>query len=97
MSTIQTTGPDGTAPPGSSGISVIVVGLGICGLSVAIECHRKGHRVKAYEKTEELKPIGAGLAFISHLLSTNLSSFFQGTASPLPKMEPGWLRNGAME
>ncbi|RHZ46415.1 FAD-dependent oxidoreductase [Aspergillus thermomutatus] len=44
------TGPDGVAPPNSSGIKVIVVGLGIGGLAAAIECHRKGHAVMAFDK-----------------------------------------------
>jgi hypothetical protein len=44
------TGPSETAPPHSSGIKVIVVGLGIGGLAAAIECHRKGHTVLAFDK-----------------------------------------------
>jgi 2-polyprenyl-6-methoxyphenol hydroxylase-like FAD-dependent oxidoreductase len=52
-------GPDHTAPPNSSGITVIVVGLGLGGLAAAIECHRKGHRVLAFDQVPELKPAGA--------------------------------------
>jgi hypothetical protein len=53
-------GPYGQAAPGSSGITVIIVGLGLGGLAAAIECHRKGHIVKAYEQVPVLKPIGEG-------------------------------------
>ncbi|GME65424.1 FAD binding domain-containing protein [Neofusicoccum parvum] len=59
-------GPDGTAPPNSSGIKVIVVGLGLGGLAAAIECHRKGHTVIAYDRVPELKPIGDSIG-----ISTN--------------------------
>lgn len=56
-------GPNGTASPHSSGIKVVIVGLGLGGLSAAIECHRKGHTVIAFDKVHELKPIGMlGLA-----------------------------------
>ena len=58
MAVFSGLGPDGTAPPHSSGIKVIVVGLGIGGLATAIECHRKGHTVIAFDKVKELKPIG---------------------------------------
>jgi glycine/D-amino acid oxidase-like deaminating enzyme len=44
------TGPDGVAPSNSSGVRVIVVGLGIGGLATAIECHRKGHTVIGFDK-----------------------------------------------
>nr|A0A2I6PIZ8.1 RecName: Full=FAD-dependent monooxygenase nodY2; AltName: Full=Nodulisporic acid biosynthesis cluster protein Y2 [Hypoxylon pulicicidum]AUM60057.1 FAD-dependent oxygenase [Hypoxylon pulicicidum] len=51
-------GPEGTARPNSSGISVIVVGLGIAGLTAAIECHRKGHSVIAFERMKDVEPFG---------------------------------------
>ncbi|KAK2738331.1 hypothetical protein FQN57_007091 [Myotisia sp. PD_48] len=41
--------------PLSSGINVIIVGIGVAGLSAAIECHRKGHSVAVYEKAKEVK------------------------------------------
>ncbi|KAF9894564.1 hypothetical protein FE257_006449 [Aspergillus nanangensis] len=40
MTKTQGSGPSGTVPPNSSGIRVIVVGLGIGGLSTVIECQR---------------------------------------------------------
>lgn len=54
-------GPSGQAKPGSSAITVIIVGLGLGGLAAAIECHRKGHIVKAYDQVPVLKPIGEAL------------------------------------
>lgn len=50
MAVFTSTGPCETAPPLSSGIKIIIVGLGIGGLATAIECHRKGHRVVAFDK-----------------------------------------------
>ncbi|EFQ99848.1 FAD binding domain-containing protein [Nannizzia gypsea CBS 118893] len=54
-------GPDGVALPNSSGIKVIVVGLGVAGLTAAVECHRKGHTVIAFERVKEMKPLGDGI------------------------------------
>lgn len=45
-------------PSHSTGIKVIIVGLGLGGLAAAIECHRKGHTVVCFEQMPELKPIG---------------------------------------
>lgn len=39
-------------------VQVIIVGLGIVGLAAAIECCEKGHSVRAFEKSDILKPIG---------------------------------------
>jgi 2-polyprenyl-6-methoxyphenol hydroxylase-like FAD-dependent oxidoreductase len=50
MTVPSSTGPSVVAPPNSTGIKVIVVGLGIGGLAAAIECHRKGHTVTAFDK-----------------------------------------------
>ncbi|MDP5275469.1 FAD-dependent monooxygenase [Chengkuizengella axinellae] len=40
---------------------VIILGGGIAGLSTAIALHRNGINVEVFEKTEELKPVGAGI------------------------------------
>jgi flavin-dependent dehydrogenase len=50
--------PDSVAEPNSSGITIIIVGLGIAGLTAAVECHRKGHTVLVFEKAPILSPIG---------------------------------------
>ena len=51
-------GPAGIAYPGSSGIIVIVVGLGYAGVTAAIECHRKGHKVAIYEQAPGVSTLG---------------------------------------
>ncbi|KAL2837824.1 FAD/NAD(P)-binding domain-containing protein [Aspergillus pseudodeflectus] len=66
MTKAKGTGPSGTAPPGSSGITVIVVGLGIGGLSAVIECQRKGHHVIGIEQQSSLKPIGDSIGLASN-------------------------------
>jgi hypothetical protein len=42
----------------SSGIKVIVVGLGLAGLTTAIECRRKGHSVIVLDRITQLKHDG---------------------------------------
>ncbi|CAK7237852.1 hypothetical protein SEUCBS140593_010163 [Sporothrix eucalyptigena] len=59
-------GPDKQAAPGSSGITVIIVGLGLGGLTAAIECRRKGHNVIAIDKQKELKPIGDSIGIANN-------------------------------
>ncbi|KAL3455975.1 hypothetical protein BJX64DRAFT_297113 [Aspergillus heterothallicus] len=49
------------ASPRSTGITVIIVGLGIGGLTAAISCHLKGHQVIGFDKLENLEPFGDGL------------------------------------
>jgi len=51
-------GPDGVAPPGSSGIKVIIVGLGFAGVVAAVECYRKGHNVIVFEQASAMTSAG---------------------------------------
>ncbi|KAL4894420.1 hypothetical protein BDV59DRAFT_200769 [Aspergillus ambiguus] len=51
-------GPKGVAAPNSSKVRVIIVGLGIAGLTAAIECHRKGHSVIAFDRLDVLQRYG---------------------------------------
>lgn len=37
-------------PP--SGISVLIVGVGVGGLVAALECHRRGHNVRIWEHSK---------------------------------------------
>ena len=37
-------------PP--SGINVLIVGAGVGGLVAALECHRKGHNVRIWERSK---------------------------------------------
>ncbi|QQK46638.1 TqaE [Penicillium digitatum] len=42
----------------TTGITVIIVGLGIAGLTAAIECHRQGHEVIGLEKKSTVYQLG---------------------------------------
>ncbi|KAF2453533.1 hypothetical protein BDY21DRAFT_417112 [Lineolata rhizophorae] len=56
--TTKGSGPQGKAYPGSSGIKVIIIGLGYAGAVAAIECHRKGHQVVIYEQNADVSTLG---------------------------------------
>lgn len=51
-------GPDGINYPGSTGIKVIIIGLGYAGAAAAIECHLKGHQVVIYEQQAGVSTLG---------------------------------------
>ena len=51
-------GPDGVVYPRSSGVKVIIVGLGYSGAAAAVECHRKGHDVVVYEQFPGITQLG---------------------------------------
>lgn len=88
-------GPDGTAPPNSSGIHVIVVGLGVAGLTAAIECYRKGHRVTLFERSPVVKGVGKSEAIQVLAKACNSSILKQRvTASPLGRTAHASLLNG---
>ena len=55
---VKPSGADGVQPPNSSGITVIIIGLGYAGAVAAIECHRKGHKVIVFEQAPEIKALG---------------------------------------
>jgi NADPH-dependent 2,4-dienoyl-CoA reductase/sulfur reductase-like enzyme len=56
------------APP--SGISVLVVGAGVGGLVAALECARKGHSVRIFEREKAMSSAGLRLRFsiTSHMI-----------------------------
>ncbi|KAK8113254.1 FAD/NAD(P)-binding domain-containing protein [Apiospora sp. TS-2023a] len=63
--------PVGSYP--ESGIDVLIVGTGLAGLTAAIECHRKGHRVQVLERHTEISTMGdmyfmglSGTKFFKH-------------------------------
>ncbi|KAJ5197552.1 hypothetical protein N7449_008031 [Penicillium cf. viridicatum] len=66
MTVTHGVGPNGVAVPGSSGIQVIIVGLGIAGLVAAIECHYKGHVVVGLERSPEIRVLGDSIALGSN-------------------------------
>lgn len=41
-----------------TGIDVLVVGAGIGGLTTALECYRKGHNVRLYEREPSISTTG---------------------------------------
>ena len=43
----------------NSGIDVLIVGAGLAGLTAAIECVRKGHRVRVLERGPDINTMGA--------------------------------------
>ena len=56
-------GPDGIGLPNSSGITVIVIGLGFAGAVAAVECHRKGHKVIVFEGAKAMTTAGMNPRF----------------------------------
>lgn len=58
MTKMNPSGPDGVQSPDSSGITVIIIGLGYAGSVAAVECHRKGHKVIIFEQAPEIKALG---------------------------------------
>lgn len=42
----------------STGINVLVIGGGIGGLTAALECHRKGHAVRVFERSPKASAAG---------------------------------------
>lgn len=42
-------------------LNVVVIGGGICGISVAISLRQKGHQVKVLERSTQLTEFGAGV------------------------------------
>ena len=65
MAKVSPSGPDGIQQANSSGITVIIIGLGYAGSVAAIECHRKGHRVIVFEQAPEIKALGMIFTFPS--------------------------------
>jgi 2-polyprenyl-6-methoxyphenol hydroxylase-like FAD-dependent oxidoreductase len=47
---------------------VIIVGGGICGLALALDCHARGISCRVYERTAEIKPLGVGITLLPHAM-----------------------------
>jgi FAD-dependent urate hydroxylase len=48
------------------GLKVVIIGAGIGGLTAAIALSQSGHEVEVYERTQELRPRGAGISLWSN-------------------------------
>lgn len=64
--------PNGLAKPQSSGIEIIIVGLGIAGLVTAIECYYKGHIVIGLEKSPDVRLLGECFRVMAGVQSSSL-------------------------
>ncbi|MDO9414193.1 MAG: flavin-dependent oxidoreductase [Pseudolabrys sp.] len=49
-------------------MKVAIVGGGICGLSLALNLHRRGIAARVYERAPEIKPLGVGITLLPHAM-----------------------------
>jgi 2-polyprenyl-6-methoxyphenol hydroxylase-like FAD-dependent oxidoreductase len=49
-------------------MKVAIVGGGICGLSLALDLHRRGLECRVYERAPEIKPLGVGITLLPHAM-----------------------------
>jgi 2-polyprenyl-6-methoxyphenol hydroxylase-like FAD-dependent oxidoreductase len=49
-------------------MKVAIVGGGICGLSLALNLHRRGIACTVYERAPEIKPLGVGITLLPHAM-----------------------------
>jgi 5-methylphenazine-1-carboxylate 1-monooxygenase len=49
-------------------MDVIIVGGGICGLSLALNLAQRGIKCRVYERTPEIKPLGVGITLLPHAM-----------------------------
>jgi len=47
---------------------IAIVGGGICGLSLALNLHRRGISCCVYERAPELKELGVGITLLPHAM-----------------------------
>ncbi|KAJ5341961.1 hypothetical protein N7541_011085 [Penicillium brevicompactum] len=65
-----------------SGITVLVVGLGIAGLTAALECSRRGHKVIGFEKKKDTNQLGDVIGLSGNSMRI-LSQWNQGSLAEL--------------
>lgn len=53
---------------GFGGMDIAIVGGGICGLSLALNLHRRGISCCVYERAPELKELGVGITLLPHAM-----------------------------
>lgn len=49
-------------------MKVAIVGGGICGLSLALNLHKRGIEYRVYERAPEIKPLGVGITLLPHAM-----------------------------
>jgi 2-polyprenyl-6-methoxyphenol hydroxylase-like FAD-dependent oxidoreductase len=49
-------------------MKVAIIGGGICGLSLALNLHRRGIACRIYERVPEIKPLGVGITLLPHAM-----------------------------
>ena len=69
---------------------ITIIGAGIGGLTTAIALEQKGFKVRLYEKTEQLKPVGAGIILASNAMQVyeklGLRKTIEQNGYPISKM-----------
>jgi 5-methylphenazine-1-carboxylate 1-monooxygenase len=49
-------------------MEICIVGAGICGLSLALNLHRRGIACRVYERAPEIKELGVGITLLPHAM-----------------------------
>src|ERR1700730_1445130 len=49
-------------------MDIVIVGAGICGLSLALNLHRRGIAARVYERAPELSELGVGITLLPHAM-----------------------------
>src|SRR3984893_1129255 len=49
-------------------MDIVIVGAGICGLSLALNLHRRGLKCRVYERAPEIKELGVGITLLPHAM-----------------------------
>src|ERR1700730_6821252 len=49
-------------------MDIVIVGAGICGLSLALNLHRRGVKCRVYERAPELTELGVGITLLPHAM-----------------------------
>ena len=47
-------------------MDIVIVGAGICGLSLALNLHERGRKCRVYERAPELTELGVGITLLPH-------------------------------
>ena len=49
-------------------MDVAIIGGGVCGLSLALNLHKRGIACRVYERAPEIKPLGVGITLLPHAM-----------------------------